>query len=262
MNWILWSTISQVAIIIIPEEAEIILPILQDASDSPVHLLSYAAPITRRMLHFGSLKYYAVPTLPANWEAPMWLKLELGIYSGRLYFDYAEYQGLCDFLGVRHKINASGANEIAQLDGAEDEDEFDDYDEEVTETVKQQKLFSHKPLSFLQEFLSVRRKGQSFEQTPMGYVCQGKYLLQSHHFFATTITTAQAEIPVSTMPAAVNGSGGPADEDPEDDYDNQAGDTLRPEDYVFDGTEVEESAVVQKAMPGGGESWSDESWSS
>lgn len=46
------------------------------------------------------------------------------------------------------------------------------------------KVFARKPLSFLQKWLAIRRKGQNFDQTPMGFVCQGKILLESHHFFA------------------------------------------------------------------------------
>jgi len=44
--------------------------------------------------------------------------------------------------------------------------------------------FTAKPLTFLQEWLAVRRKGQDFVNTPMGYVCQGRALKASHPFFA------------------------------------------------------------------------------
>src|SRR3954471_2268109 len=43
--------------------------------------------------------------------------------------------------------------------------------------------FTTKPLTFLQEWLAVRRKGQDFVHTPMGQVCQGKPLLENHPFF-------------------------------------------------------------------------------
>ena len=45
--------------------------------------------------------------------------------------------------------------------------------------------FSEKPLEFLHEWLAVRRKGQDFTDTPMGFICQGKLLTSSHPFFAT-----------------------------------------------------------------------------
>lgn len=39
--------------------------------------------------------------LPSNWTAPSWLKIELGIFTGRLYFEYNEHADLCNFFGVR-----------------------------------------------------------------------------------------------------------------------------------------------------------------
>lgn len=230
----MWSAINEVAIIIIPEEAEIIYPLLRDASASPVHLLVYKAPTTRHMLHFDDFKYLAIPKLPADWKAPVWLKIEIGIYSGRLYFKYSEYEDLCNFLGVRHKIGPSGANEIAYLDGIDEgKDDIDECEEDVTESTSQRNIFTRKPLTFLQEYLAVRRKGQSFEQTPMGFVCQGRYLHPTHHFFAITEIEPQMEIPLTTTPAVVENEQPDTANDIEDAED-RAGDTLRPEDYVID----------------------------
>jgi hypothetical protein len=50
-------------LVIIPEEAEILLPIIANNEDAPTHLITYAAPVTRKMLHFGNLDFYAVPSL-------------------------------------------------------------------------------------------------------------------------------------------------------------------------------------------------------
>jgi hypothetical protein len=168
-------------LVIIPEEAEILLPIVRITTDSPTYLLAYAAPVTRRMLHFGDLKFYSVPTLPQGWQAPMWLKLEVGIYAGRLYFDFTEYHSTLDFLGIRH---TEGNLEIS-----EDTDD-EDLDSSMGSTnVEKSKVFTCRPLTFLQEWLAIRRKGQNFDQTPMGFICQGKVLLQSHHFFSEMEST-------------------------------------------------------------------------
>ena len=48
---------------------------------------------------------------------------------------------------------------------------------------KYTKVFAKRPLMFLQEWLALRRKGQDFSHTPMGHLCQGKPLLESHPFF-------------------------------------------------------------------------------
>ena len=99
------------------------------------------------LLNFADLKYYAIPSLPDAWIAPNWLKIEVGLFSGRLYFDFAEYEDLCTFLGIGNERLAAGTTSAS---------------------------FTSKPLTFLQDWLSLRRKGQDFAHTPMGHVCQGK----------------------------------------------------------------------------------------
>jgi hypothetical protein len=82
----LWSPKAEIAIVVIPEEAELIIPLIHSNKLSYTHLLTYSAPVTRKMLHFNSLDYYAIPSLPKGWKAPGWLMIELGIFAGRLCF--------------------------------------------------------------------------------------------------------------------------------------------------------------------------------
>lgn len=110
------------------------------------------------MLQFNSLRYFSVPPLPDAWKAPTWLTIELGILAGRLYFNFEEYEDLCSFLGVRNRKTGCG-------------------------TADSDQTFTAKPLSFLQQWLSVRRRGQDFTHTPVGYICQGKTLSAEHPFF-------------------------------------------------------------------------------
>jgi hypothetical protein len=98
-QWILWSRSSELALIISPEEANLLIPILRSSS-AGTHLIVYAAPVTRRMLHFNNLNYYAIPPLPRDFNAPVWLKIELGIFAGRLYFNWDEYEAIRKYLGV------------------------------------------------------------------------------------------------------------------------------------------------------------------
>lgn len=72
VHWVLLSLVGT-AVIIIPEQAEYALKILHELS--PVHLVTYNAPVTRKMLHFNDLKYFAHPSLPDDWVAPLWLKV-------------------------------------------------------------------------------------------------------------------------------------------------------------------------------------------
>ncbi|PBP16318.1 hypothetical protein BUE80_DR012981 [Diplocarpon rosae] len=193
VQWILWSPISQVAIIVIPEELELLLPIVE----SPIsYIISYAAPLTRKMLHFDTLKYFSIPELPSGWKSPDWLRTEIGVYSGRLYFDYADYNLILDFLGI-HESN-----------GRIEEVETNDLDEGKKVKFKGSAInnsatsgFARKPLSFMQEWLAVRRKGQDFSETPMGYICQGRQLSPTHPFFVQreVFEEQQASIPESRI---------------------------------------------------------------
>ncbi|OJJ45284.1 hypothetical protein ASPZODRAFT_99177 [Penicilliopsis zonata CBS 506.65] len=182
VNWLLWSPVTKVAVILIPEEVEALLSILNESRDTaaPTHLLTYSAPATRGMLPFNSLKYYAIPPLPASWKAPTWLAIELGILAGRLYFSFSEYANICNYLRIETR------EETGRKDGdvmmlSDDEEGFEGG------SPKKKGTFTAKPLSFLQKWLSVRRKGQDFVHTPMGYVCQGKLLTESHPFFGGAV---------------------------------------------------------------------------
>jgi len=168
VNWILWSNVTEVAIIVIPEEADRLLEIIPLMKGSPTCLLSYAAPVTRKMLHFNDFKYLAIPCLPANWQAPTWLKTEVGLFSGRLYFKHSEYQYICEYLGI---VDTAKLGDY-QRHVSEDSNDTRSFESEVNG--KSSGVFISKPLNFMQEWLALRRKGQDFAHTPMGHVCQGR----------------------------------------------------------------------------------------
>ena len=209
VNWILWSEIAQVAVIVIPEEAEALLAILDGSANSKVNLMCFAAPITRKMLHFNNFKFFSTPSLPKSWQAPMWLRVEVGILSGKLYFEYEEYAGIKAFLGVEKQtdmlresiVETESTLEVQEdeaKDGAENgglSDIIANITLEAVTSSKQAKKhgsFTKEPLMFLQEWISLRRNGQDFSQTPMGYVCQGKPLYASHPFFAHQTIDSQS----------------------------------------------------------------------
>ncbi|KAF2802677.1 uncharacterized protein BDZ99DRAFT_454339 [Mytilinidion resinicola] len=167
-HWILWSSRTQMALVISPEEADALIPLLRryrGPKDTAgiTHLIVYSAPVTRRMLHFNNLDYHATPPLPSNFKTPAWLKIELGIFAGRLYFEWREYQELSTYLGVKTSADSNESSEASQLEA-----------------------FVKKPCTFLREWLAVLRKNQDFEHTPMGFVTTGKPLSSDHPFFLAT----------------------------------------------------------------------------
>jgi hypothetical protein len=49
------------------------------------------------------------------------------------------------------------------------------------------------PLTFLQEWLALRRRGQDFAHSPMGFVSQGKWLREDHVFFNQVEQVAEGQ---------------------------------------------------------------------
>ncbi|TDZ35090.1 hypothetical protein C8035_v009994 [Colletotrichum spinosum] len=183
VNWIIWSEIADAAVIIIPEEAEALLPLMRRRkARHGTHLVTYSAPVTRKMLHFGDLNFFSIPPLPEDWSAPTWLRLELGLYAGRLYFEWDEYKEMCDLLGIDE---ASASMEY--LADISDEDlvkaDADGTARDGNASKSNADALTSRPLSFLQEWLATRRRGQDFVSTPMGFVAQGKPLQEDHPFF-------------------------------------------------------------------------------
>ncbi|KAF7513900.1 hypothetical protein GJ744_006514 [Endocarpon pusillum] len=202
VNWILWSVVTNAALIIIPEEAELCLSLVCDFQEPLTHLLTYAAPVTRRMLHFNNLTFYAVPSLPTGWKPPTSLTIQLGIFAGRLYFEYDEYSDICNYLNCGED-NSTKVDEpmedatppITKLHEQDVDEARDSPEEEGRETAtssgqQARRSITAKPLTFLQEWLAMRRKGQDFTHTPMGYVCQGKPLAANHPFFNNRVDDA------------------------------------------------------------------------
>jgi hypothetical protein len=195
VHYLMWSCLAGVCLIVSPEEADLLIPILRSSLCPEVHLIIYEAPVTRRgCQNFNNLDYYAVPPLSVKFRAPDWLKIELGIFAGRLYFDWTEKAVILEYLG----LSAGG-----------DQTEF---------TVPTgQEAFAKKPLTFLHEWLAVRRKGQDFEHTPIGFLTTGKPLSPDHPFFLSA-TTGESEMEAKLYKPPVQVEEESDDDDDHEDY--------------------------------------------
>lgn len=159
---------NEIALIVISEEAELLIPIVRAraAGKPKVHLIAYAAPVTKSMLHFNRLSYYALPCLPGGYTLPDWLPIELGIFAGRLYIDFPECAPLMKYLELAENIGTDAPQSKFEHIG----------------------IRTKNPVEFLLEWLTICRKGQDIMHTPMGYICQGRPLRESHPFFAARST--------------------------------------------------------------------------
>ncbi|CAN9193922.1 unnamed protein product [Alternaria alternata] len=155
VEWILYNPITSDALIVIAEEAEAVIPQLRTQSfPHKVHLLTYSAPVTKKMLPFSGLRYYTAPALPREHTIPPSLVIELGLFAGRLYMGYEECVSLVKYID---DVSASSRSNVT-----------------TTEKTR-----------FILEWTSLRRKGQDVMHTPLGYVCQGRPLGIEHAFFVT-----------------------------------------------------------------------------
>ncbi|KAL7621053.1 hypothetical protein AAE478_008365 [Parahypoxylon ruwenzoriense] len=168
VEWILWSPGTQTALVIIPEEAELLITHIRRAKGAyATHLIAYAAPITKGMLVFNRLQYYSLPPLPTEHTFPEWFRFELGILGGRLYVDLAEWDSLASYLQPSSQAADQLAEEYAQLSLTNG----------VTST-----SFADEPASFVLEWLTLLRKTQDILHTPIGYICTGRTLGENHPF--------------------------------------------------------------------------------
>lgn len=180
VEWILWSKRIKAAMIISPFEAENLLDIVRDSEF--VHLILYAAAVTRKKLKFDTLSFYAMPPLPSDWAAPRQIVRDLGLFAGRLYFNFDEYAPLCAYLRVPawpsppHNQEVESASTAMDLDYPESED--------PEPSPRMPTPFSINAVALMLSWTSIRRKGVDFTQTPMGYICQSKKLKANHVFFA------------------------------------------------------------------------------
>ncbi|KAL7793170.1 hypothetical protein V8C37DRAFT_415984 [Trichoderma ceciliae] len=158
VEWILWSPSTQTALVIIPEEAELLIPKLRlGKGELSVHLIAYATPITRAMVPFNQLRYYSLPPIPLEAKFPVRLKVELGILAGRLYTDYEEWQLVAKYVGDTYPNTSVSP-------------------------------------AFLLEWLGVRCRAHDVLHTPMGYICLGRTVAEDHPFFIRNTSVAAPTI--------------------------------------------------------------------
>lgn len=139
---------------IIPEEAECLLPMLWNGTNAGTHLIAYAAPVTKMMRHFSDMRYLAIPALPDDYRFPGWVTIMAGILGGRMYFGPKELNGFRAFLDETETELEAEATTSSDLKG------------------------------FVLDWSALRRSNRDIAHTPTGYLCLGKKLEKDHPFFA------------------------------------------------------------------------------
>jgi hypothetical protein len=160
---------------------------------------------------FNNMKYFSTPPLPEGFQAPTWLKVQLGLIAGRLYFDFDETKELFEFLGLDYEapvdndeleagtngVHSEKTAEVGRVEASDNEKgsdvvvsskEVDTKDDSLVSTVGTEKpatyRFTAKPRVFLHDWVSARRKNVDWTHSPVGFVSLGKPLRANHPFFA------------------------------------------------------------------------------
>ncbi|KAK8022740.1 hypothetical protein PG993_013507 [Apiospora rasikravindrae] len=265
VQWVLYSPSPESAVVVTPEEAEDLILMLRDGT-CPTHLLTYAAPVTRRMVCFNSLKFYSIPSLPRSWTAPPDLVVELGLFAGRLYFDWDEYPSVCGLLGINesmvgNKEEFDFSTERETTSAAESSTEASVSVPAVDGTAES-RITSHdpssrhepvgftpKPFTFTREWLSVRRRGQDIAHSPMGFIASGKPLYADLPFFQRAWegagVTSSLFAPVSVGPVEPE-AGILMHHDDEMDVGNYDAEAELRDDEVHEEIEYEEADKYQE----------------
>ena len=188
VNWILVCPKTETFIIISPHEAGLLVPLLRQSHPPQTHLAVYAASVARSMLPLRGLIFYSIPSLPKGWMAPENVVLDLAIFAGGLYMSFEECEAISEYLTQ----SSSGPG-----------------------VMKREPPFGERSMTFMQEWLAVRRKGQEYTHTPLGYIVQSRKLVRDHPFFRRPLE--QSIVGVLEEEVDARGSGVIADEALEDE---------------------------------------------
>lgn len=173
---------------VVPEEAELLMPRLRRLHSPRVWLLSYAAPVTKSMQALSSRAYSFIPSDIMDDPLPTWLTVELNVFAGGLHFKFEHYEPLLAWLQDTSTVGISSSKVEC-------------------------KLVAEQPLKFLLEWLTYRRQTEEIHYTPMGFVCQRKPLRPDHDFFVTGHETPYRGSMKTVVPGRVRTSSEDEDED-------------------------------------------------
>ncbi|KAJ4252346.1 hypothetical protein NW762_010944 [Fusarium torreyae] len=172
VEWVLWRPAAETALIIIPEEAELLLPRLRRLQTPTTFLLTYTSPFTRSLLEVGTLSYFPVPTPNKRLAIPSWLSIEIGLMAGRFYLPYDEYTQLRICLEVSERAEPSATT--------------DDVHRSRKHILPNFGIINAQSFSkFLTEWISYRSRSSDIMHTPMGYLIENRDLPETHPFFTS-----------------------------------------------------------------------------
>ncbi|KAI9890486.1 MAG: hypothetical protein M1814_003970 [Vezdaea aestivalis] len=157
-------------VIISPFEAQGLLPLIREEKIVTLHM--YSARTSASVYKLQNLSFCAIPPTSTVWTPPSYL-LHLHLFAGLLYLEsYEEYLRICRFLGICFHPTSH------QFDVESDGFVSPKIRREFDPIMFTECPFTTSPVDFVQELLSMRRKGQNFRKSHLGRVLEGEMLTE------------------------------------------------------------------------------------
>ncbi|KAH8991107.1 hypothetical protein EDB86DRAFT_3065229 [Lactarius hatsudake] len=164
VNWVVSSGSggNYVAIVISPYEANELFPVIRKSDKVRLHI--YAPRVTASMRSFSDFTFHTIPEPTGAWTAPAYIRTELNLFAGQLYFDSKEeYDRVCELFalhmahpGTKH-IEVDGFVRRPHRTGAKSP-------------------FSVSVIATFKELMGFRRKGMGYNRTHLGRVLDARSL--------------------------------------------------------------------------------------
>lgn len=174
VNWVLSSLTHDQLLIISPHEANELMPLIRGSTVAKLHV--FAPRITKTMVSFDSMDFYTICKRSNTRKASQEMIRNLNIFAGALYSNsLAEYEALCDFLGVVTPARLSNT----QSEVAIASDGFAPPESRMQLSWPLDCPFTKSPLPLLKSIFSLRCRGQDFGHTHMGCLVNGRAVRQN-----------------------------------------------------------------------------------
>ncbi|KAH6985583.1 hypothetical protein EDB80DRAFT_550749, partial [Ilyonectria destructans] len=150
-------------VIISPYEAQELMPQMKTSKHVFLHV--YAPRPNLALLPLDELKLYTFPHLGADWRLPRYLRLQLNLFAGQLYFDsFDDYTETCEQMSLAWKPAEEGMT--VEADGFI-----------AREPNDPRARFRQSPVAFLKVLLTkLRRDSEEIDKTHWGKILGGEIL--------------------------------------------------------------------------------------
>jgi hypothetical protein len=203
VNWLLSTTIDgrYVVVILSGYEVNKLLPKIRSSRHATLHI--YSPKVVQDMQSFEDLRFYCIPNLRPTWTSPNSRILnQLNLFAGQLYLkDYSTYLAVCEFLGLcteglKQKIqnviirrnrprSTQGTDQNPSTTGTSNTVSITALADGFVKPIHRVHNlpftpFTWSPIPFLKEWMTIRRKGQSYMATHMGNILHARELHRNH----------------------------------------------------------------------------------